>query len=203
MRLLACSLSISFALHAAFLSLTGVSLPPPDDRAINEQISFYGFLPVSPQGTVTALPVKQKNVIPRQRYLQPLRMPHANLETIKPLLFVQPFPQKGLFAENERFTMPRVEDNPVFLHPLLPSEIQMYFKDRQQVHIQLLFKIIDEGKKNSVVVARKVSSGNLEVDLLCARYIWHYLRMQQSRFSSNAWQTVKIDLSTAGEGGVR
>jgi len=45
------------------------------------------------------------------------------------------------------------------------------------------------------VIKRKISSGNLEVDLLTMRYIGHYLFIQQKRFTPNNWQTVKIDLS--------
>jgi hypothetical protein len=87
------------------------------------------------------------------------------------------------------------KDSPIMFHPLLPYQLQLYFKDRQAVHIELMFNIVSLGGKNSILVKRKISSGNLEADLLSSRYIKHYLFIQQARFPRDSWQTVKIDLS--------
>jgi hypothetical protein len=87
----------------------------------------------------------------------------------------------------------------IIFYPLLPYGFALYFKDRQIAHVELDFKIERTGAKNSIAVKRKISSGNLEVDLLCQRYINHYLFLQQARFGPGSWQAVKIDLSAKGE----
>jgi hypothetical protein len=94
---------------------------------------------------------------------------------------------------------PEKKDSPIMFHPLLPYQLQLYFKDRQAVHIELMFNIVSSKEKNSILIKRKISSGNLEADLLSSRYINHYLFIQQSRFSRDNWQTVKIDLSTKND----
>lgn len=81
------------------------------------------------------------------------------------------------------------------LHPLLPYRFDLYFKDRQQVHIELEFSVTRSDSRNFVSLRRKISSGNLEADLLSMRYIGHYLFIQQARFSAGVWQPVKIEFS--------
>jgi len=86
----------------------------------------------------------------------------------------------------------------IILHPSLPQYFLIYFKDRQLAHIELLFNMpsVPSGKRTSrIEVKRKITSGNLEADLLSMRYISHYLFIQQSAFPSDTWQTVEIDLS--------
>ncbi|MDD5595484.1 MAG: hypothetical protein PHY94_04470 [Candidatus Omnitrophica bacterium] len=87
------------------------------------------------------------------------------------------------------------KESVIMLHPELPYYFNLYFKDRQVVHIELAFNIIPRGKSNSILVRRKISSGNLEVDLLTMRYLSHYLFLQQSVLAPNIWQTVKIEFS--------
>jgi hypothetical protein len=84
-------------------------------------------------------------------------------------------------------------------YPRLPYHFALYFKDRQTVHIELMFQVISGAQRNSILVKRRVSSGNLEADLLSMRYISRYLFIQQRGFAPNKWQTVKIDLSTAND----
>lgn len=84
----------------------------------------------------------------------------------------------------------------IMFYPPLPYQVSLYFKDRQVVHIELMFNVISSGKNNSIVIKRKISSGNLEADLLSMRYISRYLFIQQAGFTPNNWQAVKIDLST-------
>jgi len=91
--------------------------------------------------------------------------------------------------------VPVPQESVIMFHPLLPYQLQLYFKDRQSVHIELMFNITPSGERNLILVKRKISSGNLEADLLSKRYIEHYLFIQQARFSPNVWKTVKIDLS--------
>jgi hypothetical protein len=114
----------------------------------------------------------------------------------KPRLYEALLMQKSLFtvdAAPEFFD--RERDSVIMIHPLLPFQLQMYFKDRQSVHMELMFTIASAGSRRHVIIKRKVSSGNLDADLLCARYLGHYLFIQQARFVPNTWQTVKIDLS--------
>lgn len=89
----------------------------------------------------------------------------------------------------------RKKDSTVIIHPMLPYELQLYFKDRQSVHLELMFSVVSSGGRKFIIVKRKISSGNLDADLLCSRYLGHYLFIQQSRFALNSWQTVRIDLS--------
>jgi len=90
-------------------------------------------------------------------------------------------------------------ESAIMFYPRLPYYFALYFKDRQTVHIELAFAVISGDKRNSILVKRKVSSGNLEADLLSMRYISRYLFMQQRGFVPNKWQTVKIDLSTVND----
>ncbi len=87
----------------------------------------------------------------------------------------------------------------IIFHPLLPYSFMLYFKDRQIVHVELIFNIVNK-KRTSIMLKRKISSGNLEVDLLTLRYIGRYLSMQKARFASGLWQAVKIDLSESSFG---
>jgi len=83
----------------------------------------------------------------------------------------------------------------VTLHPQLPYNFLLYFQDRQVVHIELMFNVISVKDRSSLLIKRRISSGNLEADLLSMRYMSHYLSAQQTRFTPNKWQSVKIDLS--------
>lgn len=87
----------------------------------------------------------------------------------------------------------------IMFYPHLPNHFLLYFKDRQVVHIELMFNIVARGSTNSIAIKRKISSGNLEADLLSMRYIGHYLFIQQTALSPNKWQTVKIDLSAKND----
>lgn len=105
--------------------------------------------------------------------------------------------EKSVFVRKtapERFVRKSAEPSIMF-HPVLPYDFTIYFKDRQVAHVELMFNIVSSGKRNSIEIKRRISSGNPEVDLLTMRYISHYLFMQENRFSPDNWQTVKIDLS--------
>lgn len=86
---------------------------------------------------------------------------------------------------------------PVFIfHPILPAGFSLYFKDRQLAHVELSYRMPSGGAGHLLpVVKRKVSSGNLEADLLCKRYITNYLFARQMALAPSVWQVVKIDLS--------
>ncbi len=91
------------------------------------------------------------------------------------------------------------KESAIMFYPRLPYHFALYFKDRQTVHIELAFAVISGDKRNSILVKRRISSGNLEADLLSMRYISRYLFMQQRGFVPNKWQIVKIDLSTVND----
>ncbi|MBM3244226.1 MAG: hypothetical protein FJZ15_00335 [Candidatus Omnitrophica bacterium] len=82
----------------------------------------------------------------------------------------------------------------VMFYPELPYDFNLYFKDRQVAHIELEYIAFSPDKNKSVLVRRKASSGNLEVDLFCMHYIEQYLSIQKYASSDNIWQTVKIEL---------
>jgi hypothetical protein len=117
--------------------------------------------------------------------------------------FIKPLSGPVVISEKTAFMDPpalkpailRKNEPTVILHPLLPYGFKLYFRDRQVAHMELEFRIEPFGQRNPITLKRKVSSGNLEVDLLSMRYIWHYLFIQPAKFSPNDWQTVKIDLS--------
>lgn len=94
----------------------------------------------------------------------------------------------------------RRKESVVMLHPQLPYYFNLLFKDRETVHIELQFNIVMSKNRRYTVVKRKISSGNLEADLLSMRYIGHYLSIQNKKFFPNAWQTIKIDLSIRNSG---
>lgn len=89
----------------------------------------------------------------------------------------------------------RLHEPSLTLYPVLPYGFTLYFSDRQVAHVELVFKIVSAGLRNSIIVKRKISSGNLEADMVSMRYVSHYLFMQQEKIAPDVWHTVKIDLS--------
>lgn len=133
------------------------------------------------------LPLKKVNIqedIAGSVYIKPqLTLAFNN---VKPMFFPKPS------------LVPRVlrqSSSVVMLYPRLPQQFLLYFKDRQSVHVELMFSLVSRGHTKAIVMNRKISSGNLEADLFSKRYLGHYLFVQQSAFPQETWQTVKIDLS--------
>jgi len=91
------------------------------------------------------------------------------------------------------FLSRRRKESSVIFHPPLPYTFLLYFQDRQVAHMEFMFYISGEGKIS--YIKRKISSGNLDADLLAARYIAHYLNLLEGSFPTGAWQAVKIDLT--------
>jgi len=102
-------------------------------------------------------------------------------------------------ARVSAISLPKRKESVVMLYPQLPYHFLLYFVDRQVAHLELEFLISSYEETNSVTIKRKISSGNLEVDLLSIRYLNHYLSMQLGRFPLNQWQTVKIDFRPKNE----
>lgn len=96
----------------------------------------------------------------------------------------------------EELASPKKKESVIMFHPQIPYHVTLYFKDREVIHIELMFNVASTGNSSSIRIKRKISSGNLEADLLSMRYISRYLFMQRLSFPLNDWQTVKIDLST-------
>lgn len=118
------------------------------------------------------------------------------LGQLKPQALLPVVQEKAIFVNKPPQIIKEKNEPVIVFYPRLPQSFILYFQDRQTVHIELMFNISATNSIKSIAVQRKISSGNLEADLLSARYISRYLFMQQSRFPINNWQTVKIDLST-------
>jgi hypothetical protein len=157
-----------------------IELSNPSDTVIRGIKELFIKIPDTPKLNMpTGNPVLSGNY-----YLKPAALLSFNIEK-------EPFTKKA-----SALTYPARRKEPVIIfHPLLPYDFTLYFKDRQLAHVELAFNIISNGKQTSPVIKRKISSGNLEVDLLSMRYISRYLFMQQASFTPNSWRTVKIDLS--------
>lgn len=89
----------------------------------------------------------------------------------------------------------RNRDSVVTFHPVLPYHFTLYFKDRQVANIELMYNLLPRGSNRLVEIRRKISSGNLEVDLLTMRYISHYLFIQRDKLTPGTWKKVKIEFS--------
>lgn len=129
------------------------------------------------------------------------KTPTVSKQYIKPPAFISLNKEKEAIVHMPRM-MPKlpIRKQPTLIfHPYLPYDFLLYFKDRQIVHIELSFNIVSTGKTSTILIKRKVSSGNLEADLLSMRYINHYLFVQQAKFTPNSWQVVKIDLSAQND----
>ncbi len=108
--------------------------------------------------------------------------------------------KEAFVKKTGNFIYPAKRKEPaIIFHPLLPYDFTLYFKDRQIAHVELMFNLISDNGRTSAVIKRKISSGNLEVDLLSLRYIERYLFIQQGSFAPNNWRTVKIDLSAKND----
>ena len=121
-------------------------------------------------------------------YLKPPLAVAAQAEKVP---FMEQSPPQPLFYARREST--------VMFHPFLPYSFALYFRDRQVAHVELEFRALEQDQRNFITVKRKISSGNLEVDLLSIRYIERYLFMQQKNFASPDWHSVKIDLSAKND----
>lgn len=121
----------------------------------------------------------------------------AYVKPLANLVFASSIPKAA--AQKKPFLLAKKKSEPVImLYPNLPPHFLLYFKDRQMVHIELMYKATSS-KINYAQFMRKISSGNLEADLLSMRYISHYFFIRQSAALDNKWATVKIDLSAKDE----
>ena len=201
------SVVISLLGHLTIFSIFSLSFGSRIPRADFASVSFWGAVLGGSQVNVPVRPLHKATFRP-QPIIEPQTkaLDKSSLTKI-PLsgYYLKPHTESTLKTEKKNslkalFSLPAFPEKrePMILfHPLLPQSFSLYFKDRQVAHVELMFNIEPAGLRNSIAVKRGISSGNLEVDLLCMRYIGHYLFIEQAKFTPNKWQTVKIDLSEA------
>jgi hypothetical protein len=196
-------LAVSLGLHISALGMFGFSFPPVVLPPANRMVFLGNILPqkalfpaaVTRDNSCSGRPSAQLS-LPVALLARPGESPAPYVrESAKPAVTMErPMPGfPALAAAGEK--PPQGAASVLTFHPLLPYGLQLYFKDREAVHIELEFNIVSENGKDYIVVKRKISSGNLDADLLCSRYISHYLFIQRLGFAANKWQSVKIDLS--------
>jgi len=184
----------TFALMASF----GFSLGSVPGHTVFTPVIFCGS--IFPQSFTPAVAIRPFAVITKTepslvgRPLIAVSVPFDYC--VKPATAISYELNKAIVVSQALFAQaPKRKDPVLLMHPLLPYQFDLYFKDRQTVHIELEFEITRANDRNFVSLHRKISSGNLEADLLSMRYIGHYLFIQQARFMANIWQTVKIEFS--------
>ena len=199
---------ISFLGHITLFSMFSLSFGPKIPEVNFSRVYFWGAIFRSPdlmnnrnfdigyktgrltgKSEITVLnKINRENLLASRDYLKPPVSLTFNQEKIA---FTQKLTPISLMSGRK--------ESAIMFYPRLPYHFALYFKDRQTVHIELMFQVISGDKRNSILVKRRISSGNLEADLLSMRYISRYLFMQQRGFVPNKWQTVKIDLSTVND----
>jgi len=193
--------------HLAAFGIFSFSLGPESPRLNYAPVSFWGrILPGSELISKDFYAIRAaKPFLARAPVLGP-----DKTDKIQPALadcYFKPPVVLGINDEKIAFrqeiapltALQKRKEQAIMFHPVLPYHFLLFFNDRQAVHIELMFNIISHGEMNSIVVKRKISSGNLEADLLSMRYISRYLFIEQARFMANNWQTVKIDLSAKND----
>jgi hypothetical protein len=202
------TLLLSFCCHLGVFSLFNFTFGNKLPRENFASISFLGAVLSPPDFQKTFLINKGKQQI-FNRSLSVLSLQKVNREAdttssvyIKPQLSLSLSSEKSVFLPKTSAMPPMVKLPPsvIMLYPRLPQHFLLYFKDRQSAHIELVFNLVSRGRTKAIIMKRKISSGNLEADLLSQRYLGHYLFVQQAAFPQDAWQTVKIDLSAKEDG---
>jgi len=197
------TLLLSFCCHLSIFSLFSFTFGEKLSRLNFPSVYFLGAILTVPDLETPRLINRQE----LQTVKQPLKilpLPRANRgQDLVSFGYIKPQPilafgrGKPVFSP-KTIGIPLVLDKSssvVMLYPRLPQHFLLYFKDRQSVHIELVFSLVSRGRTKAIIVNRKISSGNLEVDLLSKRYLGHYLFVRQAAFPEDARQTVKIDLS--------
>ncbi|MBN1913392.1 MAG: hypothetical protein JW788_03220 [Candidatus Omnitrophica bacterium] len=191
------ALSFSFLGHLAVFGIFNVSFGPNLLSRDTSNVYFWGeiFLPSErKEESLGYSPVLSGNyrILSSQGRTYDFSQP-----ALKPLNTGVSHSQKITYFSNAGLLNPAVrrKEPVVMLYPELPYHFLLYFKDRQIAHIEFMFNIGSSGKRSSVLIHRKVSSGNLELDLLSMRHISRYIAMQQLQFTPGTWQKVRIDLS--------
>ncbi len=189
--------------HAAVLMLVAFTFPPqPGPAGLTRQMIYGGEVF---SGPASAVPAARPEITAPARLIEHDRViasgdarVFSGLSEpawIKPVPVISAVTVKSVIPGPELVSKPLYRDPVLILHPSLPSQLELYFKDRQEVHIELLFNINADQEGGSIELKRRISSGNLQADLLSKRYLSHYLFIQRARFAPQQWLPVKIDLS--------
>lgn len=187
--------------HVTVFSVFSFSFGPKIPAMNSTPVSFQGA--ILRAADLSSDNIKRKYELAAIRKSETLLLDKINREssvrlkdTLKPTASFESSKDKIIFMPKLMLASVPIRKEPtIMFYPKLPYHFSLYFKDRQAAHIELMFATLHNGKRNSTVVKRKISSGNLEADLLSGRYISHYLFVRQQEFVPGNWQTVKIDLS--------
>lgn len=199
---------VSISAHLAAFSLFSLSSGPRVFK--NEsRVNFWGQLLSMREAShslgpatapAAAILSADKGFIPRQNILTN-SYPFLNPDklSLKPAADLNPsfLNKTGYYPvfEGNGFEPLRTEEKGVIFYPSLPSNFALYFRDRQSAHVELSFSFEKNSSAYQLLIKRKISSGNLEADLLISRYIKRYLYMQEGLALNEGWQTVKVELS--------
>jgi len=193
---------ISLLGHLAMFGLFSFSLGYKLSVLAYPKISFYGAI-LRHYDLINKQPI---NFMDKKRIFKESNLLTPKIQSVissaifnyqlKPFKNISLCEEKPIFQPKLNIFYPKRKEVSLMLYPTLPSHFMFYFKDRQIVHMEIMFNVSSPEGINFIEVKRKISSGNLEADLLCMRYISHYLFIQHQKFPLNNWQTVKIDLST-------
>jgi len=203
------TLAVSLLGHLTIFGMFSVSFGPKIPSAADyAQVSFLGrILGSADLLTNRIFTPSRANKITAD--IKNLTLPSGEKEEsgklapyyFKPLAIISQNNEKEIFSggPSQHELTYKMPEQSIILYPQLPYYFQLYFKDRQRVRIELLFNVMSDGKRDILLIKRKISSGNLEADLLSMRYINHYLSLQQSGFTKNSWQAIKIELSAKND----
>ncbi len=194
--------AISFLAHTALFSIFSFSFGSKIPIASYTQIAFWGAILDN-----SDLMIEQNFINRNPKYFQkPDTLALSKIKEEPPSLVSAYYLKPASALELNKYKMiffnkstsipfgRKEKRQEIMFYPHLPEHFLLYFKDRDVVHIELMFNIISKGPLSSILIKRKISSGNLEADLLSMRYISHYLFIQQASFFKDNWQTVKIEL---------
>jgi hypothetical protein len=194
------ALVVSFLGHLATFGIFNFSFGKRIPEANYSAVSFWGQ--VLPESEINQANLKLANALNKKRELFKPELLNKStakeyLAAIKPAVLLQTIHKKNSVIEIPLapFAFPAKKEPAVYLRPLLPYSFVLYFKDRQTAHVELLYKIILLNGSSYPSIKRRISSGNLEVDLLSMRYISHYLSVRKTSDNSESWKSIKIDLS--------
>ena len=198
--------AITFSIlgHILFLGFFSVSFGPKIPEARSANVYFWGQLLRTSQVSAPLVSEGPVRTISKPQEFLPVKLTQEALENkyfLKPQAAAVLSTNKVAYVDRPATLdfLPRRREPSIIFHPLLPYSFVLYFQDRQIAHVELDFNIASSAERLNVYVKRKISSGNLEVDLLSMRYISRYLATEKRGFTPNKWQTVKIDLSAKND----
>lgn len=209
------TIAISLFLHAGFFTLFSFSFGRPVPAARAPAMAFRGqclqdsqvYAAAQLSSEAVGAPITLHPALLTSRMqghadlMQDAAVSRMRESHLRPAYALKKVEAKQTFAQPVvPVAIPERPSAPaLMLYPVLPYSFTLYFGDRQAAHTELMFKIMPVGMRNTVIVKRKISSGNLEADLVSMRYINHYLFMQQDKIAPGVWHTVEIDLSARGQ----